>query len=107
MKPKSDKESEFPEKKPAANLGKTSSKKKDEDIDDDYDDVEEDEKPSKKAKGATSKKTSKPVDEDDDDDVEIEDDWEKPDDVEDYDPDFEEFDIPKSKIKKPSTKKGK
>ena len=25
----------------------------------------------------------------------------------DYDPDFEEFDIPKSKIKKPGAKKGK
>ncbi|HEV2830425.1 MAG TPA: hypothetical protein VGW31_00470, partial [Hanamia sp.] len=28
-------------------------------------------------------------------------------DDDDYDPDFEEFDIPKSKTKKPSSKKGK
>jgi DNA-directed RNA polymerase subunit delta len=85
MKPKSDKENEFPEKKPEANFSKTSSRKK--------------------QKGASSKKTSKSVN--DDDDVEIEDDWEKADDDEDYDPDFEEFDIPKSKIKKPSAQKGK
>jgi DNA-directed RNA polymerase subunit delta len=73
MKPKSDKENEFPEKKPETNFSKTSSKKKEDDLDND---------------------------------VKIEDDWEKTDDDEDYDPDFEEFDIPKSKIKKPS-KKGK
>ena len=34
------------------------------------------------------------------------DDWEKADD-DDFDPDFEEFDIPKSKIKKVPSKKGK
>ncbi len=77
MKPKSDKENEFPEKKHEANFSKTSSKKKENGIDDD------------------------------DDDFEIGDDWEKTDDDEDYDSDFEEFDIPKSKIKKPSAKKGK
>jgi DNA-directed RNA polymerase subunit delta len=87
MKPKSDKENEFPEKKPAANFTKTSSKKKE--------------------KGASSKKISKSVNDDDDVVVEIKDDWEKADDDEDYDPDFEEFDFPKSKIKKPSAKKGK
>jgi DNA-directed RNA polymerase subunit delta len=61
----------------------------------------------KKKKGASSKKTSKTVNDDDDVVVEIEDDWEKSDEDEDYDPDFEEFNIPKSKIKKPSAKKRK
>ena len=77
MKPKSDKANEFPQKK-GANFSKTSSKKGERDIDDDVVVI-----------------------------VEIEDDWEKADDDEDYDPDFEDFDIPRSKIKKPSAKKGK
>ena len=85
MKPKSHKENEFPEKKPAANFSKTSSKKKE--------------------KGASSKKTSESVNDDVVVEIEIEDDWEKAGDDEDYDPDFEEFDFPKSKIKKPSAKK--
>jgi DNA-directed RNA polymerase subunit delta len=86
MKPKSDKENEFPEKKPAANFSKTSLKKK--------------------GKGASSKKTCKSVNDDVVVEIEIEDDWGKADDDEDYDPDFEEFDFPKSKIKKSSVKKG-
>jgi DNA-directed RNA polymerase subunit delta len=85
MRPKSRKENEFPEKKAALNFSKMSSKKKE--------------------KGASSKKTSKKVN--DDDLVEIDDDWEIADDDEDFGPDFEEFDFPKSKIKKPSAKKGK
>jgi DNA-directed RNA polymerase subunit delta len=77
MKPKSEKENEFPKKKPAAKFSKTSSKKKEPDIDNDVD-------------------------------VEIKDDWEKADgDEEDFDTDFEEFNIPKSKIKKTFAKKGK
>src|SRR3989337_2909818 len=50
----------------------------------------------------TSKKTSSKSEADEDDD---DDDFEKVED--DYDPDFEEFDIPKSKIKAGPAKKGK
>ncbi|HNP53694.1 MAG TPA: hypothetical protein PKK69_03735, partial [Ferruginibacter sp.] len=41
-------------------------------------------------------------DDDDDDDEEVEDDWEKPEEEDNWDPDFDEFDIPKSKGKKAS-----
>ena len=53
-----------------------------------------------------SKKSSSKSADDDDDADEVEDDWEKTED-DDYDPDFEEFDIPKSKIKAGPSKKGK
>ncbi len=35
----------------------------------------------------------------------MDDDWEKAEEDDNWDPDFEEFDLPKSKTKKPSTKK--
>ena len=41
------------------------------------------------------------MDEDDVDDEEINDDWEKEDDDTNWDPDFEEFDMPKKSSKKP------
>ena len=44
-------------------------------------------------------------DDDDDDDVDIKDDWEKGDEDDNWDPDFDEFDVPKSKGKKPGAKK--
>ena len=53
------------------------------------------------------------VDDDEADDAEDEvDDWEKPEEEENWDPDFEEFDLPKSKVKKaggaaPGKKAGK
>ena len=59
-----------------------------------------DTKPSsaKASKGASKKKAD---DDDDDADVPDEpDDWEKPEEEDTWDPDFEEFDIPKSKGKK-------
>ena len=59
---------------------------------------ETEEKPSK------SKKASKKED-DDDDDVEVKDDWEKGEEADNWDPDFDEFDVPKSKEKKAGTKK--
>ena len=71
---------------------------------DDDDDLDvDDETPKKKGKASSSKKVRD--DDEDDDDVEVEDEWEKSED-DDFDPDFEEFDVPKSKGKK-STKKGK
>ena len=44
-------------------------------------------------------------DDDDDDDVEVADDWEKPEEDDNWDPDFDEFDVPKSKGKKITGKK--
>ena len=45
-------------------------------------------------------------DDSDDDDDEV-DDWEKPEEEDSWDPDFEEFDLPKSKAKKSSGTAGK
>jgi len=71
-----------------------SSKKKVEDDDDDL----VDEEPKKSAKSSKSN--------DDDDDMdESDDDWNKEEDDDAWDPDFEEFDLPKSKGKKAPGKK--
>ena len=64
-------------------------------------------KKSSKKNAAPSSKTKKGDDEDDDDldlDEEV-DDWNKVEEEEEWDPDFDEFDVPKSKSKKsaPST----
>jgi DNA-directed RNA polymerase subunit delta len=83
--------------------GKGSSKAKKE-----ADEDEEDESfdtPSKAAPKKTAKSSSKTKKEDDDDDdidddVEEKDDWEKVEEDEEWDPDFDEFDVPKSKVKK-------
>ena len=110
MASKSDKE-----KKPAAKAnpvdGKESSKKpaskskKEMDEDDEDEDLTgetngEETPVGKKTGKAGAKKSS--GDDDDEDDVAAEelDDWEKPEEEEEWDPDFEEFDIPKSKGKK-------
>ena len=83
---------------------KVSSKAKKTDDDDDDDDLEEETKPVKKSK--TSAKKSKGDDEEEEDtDVEVEDDWEKTEEDDEWDPDFAEFDVPKSKVKKPVGKK--
>lgn len=84
-------------------LAKKPSRKSDED-EISEDDLELDEKPLKKGKASAKNKKDEEEDVDDADDVK--DDWEKSDD-DDYDPDFEEFDIPKSKIKSGPFKKGK
>ena len=111
MKSKSEKEKKLPAEKPfrdeETTPKKTSAKNvDDDDIDDD--DALEDVAPVKKGKSSAGKRKSDPDgDRDDDDEVdEVEDDWEKTEE-EDYDPDFEEFDIPKSKTKKAPLKKGK
>ena len=89
---------------------KESSKpKKQTEEDDDDDELEDDAdvKPSKKAgKGAVSSKKGKDA-EDDDDGPEVVDEWEKVEEEENWDPDFEEFDIPKSKGKKSTGVAGK
>lgn len=43
---------------------------------------------------------------DDDEEDEVEEDWEKQEEEDNWDPDFEEFDLPKSKGKKGPAKKG-
>jgi nucleolin len=111
MASKSDKE-----KKPAGKTGsvtsnepakKLSPKSKKQMEDDDDDDFEDDEKET-----SSAHKTGKPVasskkksDEDDDDVDDSPDEWEKPEEEENWDPDFEEFDVPKSKGKKAAGKK--
>ena len=77
-----------------------------EDDDDELEDDDADVKPAKKAgKAAVSSKKDK--DEDDDDGPDEVDEWEKVEEEENWDPDFEEFDIPKSKGKKTTGVAGK
>ena len=94
---------------------KTSSKSKKELEENDEDDEELDDdtvspKGGLKNSAKTSGKKGKDEDDEDDDadDVEVVDDWDKPEEEEEWDPDFEEFDLPKSKVKKTGgVKKGK
>ena len=72
-----------------AKSASTKKKQQDEDLDDD----ELDEKPLKKS--------STKSEDDDDDDIE-DDDWDKNEEEDAWDPDFEEFDLPKSKKGKAS-----
>ena len=53
------------------------------------------------AKDSSMPKKSK----EDEDEEEVADDWEKQEEEDNWDPDFEEFDLPKSKGKKSGTKK--
>ncbi|MEO7265423.1 MAG: hypothetical protein ABIW38_10940 [Ferruginibacter sp.] len=82
----------------------------DEDLDDDaLDELDEEVIPkTSKSKSAPKSKKAKADDEEDDDaDIEEEtaDDWEKTEEDENWDPDFDEFDIPKSGAKKVGKKK--
>ena len=105
MATKSGKEKKIPLVKPVEpdmEKGKraSSKSKEEDDIDDDND---KDQKPLKKGKGASKKNDD---DDDEDDVVEVQDDWEKPEEEDEWDPDFDEFDVPKSKGKKtPATGK--
>ena len=84
------------------------SKKQMEEDDDDFDEDDETETPAAK-KGKTPVSSSKKeTDDDDEDDPEedVVDDWDKVEEEENWDPDFEEFDVPKSKVKKTPGKKG-
>lgn len=65
--------------------------------DEDDDMYLDNEKPTKKSISSKS--------DDEDDDLDVQDDWEKPEDDDNWDPDFEEFDVPKSKVKKTPGKK--
>ena len=109
MAAKSDKEKKSPGKTGSASVNesvkKASPKPKkqlEEDDDDEPDDEIETTSVSKKTgKAVASSKTKK---DDDDDGVEDgPDEWEKPEEEEEWDPDFGEFDVPKSKVKKADT----
>ena len=86
--------------KPTASKAKSSKEIGLEDDDDLEDDLDQ-ETPKKIAKG----KSKKSSDDDDDDDIDVADDWEKPEEDEDWDKDFDEFDVSASKIKKAAGKK--
>ncbi len=117
MAPKSDKEKNDSRKSsasPKVNSEKPAPKaKKQPDEEDDEDDEDSDTPKAAPKKGAKiSSKSKKEDDEDDDDvddDVEEVDEWEKAEEEANWDPDFDEFDVPKSKTKKAAggTKKAK
>ncbi len=111
MAPKSDKEGKGSKKsapQPKDTPEKPSSKSKKEVDDDDDDDIGDDDdtpkSPAKKSSSKASPKSKKDDDDDDDDeegdDADEVDEWEKVDEEDEWDPDFDEFDIPKSKTKK-------
>ena len=116
MASKSDKEKKSAGKTAESKLGKETAKKaspkpqKQPEEDDDDLDVDDDMEVSpsakKGAKAATSSKKEEDDEDDDEEGEEVPDDWEKPEEEEEWDPDFEEFDIPKSKGKKTSTGTG-
>ena len=110
MAPKSDKEKKDSKKSAPGSSkeipGKASPKpKKKEDDDEEEEDDDFDTPKAKKSGKASPKK--KDEDEDDDDDVDDEvdevDEWDKVEEEEEWDPDFDEFDIPRSKTKKSGT----
>ncbi|MFI5132893.1 MAG: hypothetical protein ACHQEB_01090 [Chitinophagales bacterium] len=84
---------------------KISAKSKKQEEEDDDDPEEEDEievTPSSKkgAKAVSPSKKGKADNDDDDEADDVVDDWDKVEEEEEWDPDFEEFDLPKSKGKK-------
>jgi hypothetical protein len=117
MASKSDKEKKDLKKSAPASkqtVAKPSAKKaKEEEDEDDDDDEVETPKPAKKntkASSAKSKKKGDDDDDDDDDDMAEEDEvdeWDKVEEEEEWDPDFDEFDLPRSRAKKGSNPVGK
>ena len=112
MATKSDKGSNNKPVKPTGETpGKTNPKSRkaaeDDDDEDAEDDVDIEKTSAKKSAKGSSKKGKDEEDDDDDDDVEVVDEWEKPEEEEEWDPDFEEFDLPKSKTKKVAGPTGK
>src|SRR5579871_1407116 len=86
---------------PKENSGKSTAKSKKQ-VDDDDEDEDDDlsvAKTSSKKTAAPSSKSKKEEDE--------EDEWDKVEEEEEWDPDFDEFDVPKSKAKKGSTSPAK
>ena len=106
MASKSDKEKKVTGKaSPASDkssVKQESSKAKKQDEDDDDDEIGEDiaETPAKKKGAKVASKKSDEDDDEGDDASEAVDEWEKVEEEENWDPDFDEFDVPKSKGKK-------
>lgn len=102
MTPKSEKDAKSTNKKKTvtkAIQSKPSSKSTKKIEEDDFDFSGEDMETLKSSKKSTFPKSTKKITDDDEED-EVEDDWTKVDEVDSsWDPDFEEFDIPKSKNK--------
>jgi hypothetical protein len=111
MATKPDKEKKSPGKTGSASakepVKKNSPKPKKSLEEDDIDEPDDDEETvSVSKKAGKPGASSKPKKEDDDEDGgedEGPDEWEKPVEEDEWDPDFEEFDVPKSKIKKADT----
>lgn len=98
MAPKSEKDSKSTNKKKTTT--KTTQSKPSSKSLKKIEEEEDDMKPLKSSKEPTFSKSTKKITDEDDDDDEMEDDWTKIDEVDSsWDPDFEEFDIPKSKNK--------
>ena len=88
----------------------TSKSRKPVDEDEEEDELEEENElspASKKSSRVVTSKKGTAAEDDDDEAEEVKDDWEKVEEEEDWDPDFDEFDLPKSKGKKASGTAGK
>ena len=110
MATKPDKEKKSPGKTDSASAKEPAKKtpvnprKQSEEEDDDEIDEESETTSATKKGGKAVASSKKEKEEDDDDDVDDgPDEWEKPAEEEEWDPDFEEFDVPKSKVKKADT----
>ena len=96
---------EIPKKEPAKAKNELED---DEEFLDEEDETESIKGSSKKTAKTTSKKGKEEDDDDEQDEKEVVDEWEKPEEEpEEWDPDFEEFDLPKSKAKKSGVAGGK
>ena len=89
---------------PKKAVSKPKKQMEDEELEDeDDDDTESVKSTSRKSAVPVAKKGKDDDDDDDDADVDEVDEWEKPEEDDSWDPDFEEFDLPKSKAKKSGT----
>ena len=109
MAPKSDKEGKGSKKSAPQTPKETPDKpapKSKKPLDEDDDNLDEDDDAPKASAGKSASKASPKgkkddaEEDDDEDDIEEVDEWEKVEEDEEWDPDFDEFDIPKSKTKK-------
>jgi DNA-directed RNA polymerase subunit delta len=109
-KEKKDSKKSAPE--PKTNPGKTAAKpRKEGEVEEDEEEEDSENQPAPVKKtvkaGAKVKKEDEEDDDEFEDEVEEVDEWEKVEEEEEWDPDFDEFDLPKSRIKKATgTKKG-
>ena len=93
----------LPENGMPKKAGKSAKTEEDDDLDDELD-LESPKAKSSKGKSPAAK-SKKDDDDDEEGDDDVTDDWDKVEEEEEWDPDFEEFDLPKSKGKKSPGKK--